>query len=156
MLADEPEAWLLKCAVDPKQYARSDVIIAYLALETIERLAAPIAALSHAGVDEARRAGPPLTLRVAPGLTAAFDPGGNESFGTHRCRLIAEAPGGGVDDVLARFAAEGIDPVRPWAREATLCCHGNADPCRHDAAAVRCRAARPTCSSTPQLPPTTR
>jgi hypothetical protein len=117
MLADEPEPWLLKCAVDPKQYARSDVIIAYLALETIERLAAPIAALSHAGVDEARRAGPPLTLRVAPGLTAAFDPGGNESFGAHRCRLIAEAPRGGVGDVLARFADDGIDPARPWARE---------------------------------------
>ena len=34
---------------------------------------------------------PALALRLGPGLAFAEDPGGDESFGTHRCRLLAEA-----------------------------------------------------------------
>jgi hypothetical protein len=118
LLADEPEPWLLKCAVDPAQYARSDVTIAYLTPGAVERHAVQIVEIVRSGNVQARCGGPPLTLRVAPGLTAAFDPGGDESFGANRCRLIAEAANGGVQAVLARFAADGISPGRPWAREA--------------------------------------
>jgi hypothetical protein len=118
MLADEPEPWLFKCAVDPSQYARSDVIIAYLTPCAVERRAVQIVELARSGGVLGRCGGPPLTLRVAPGLTVAFDPGGDESFGAHRCRLIAEAADGGVQAVLARFAADGVNPARPWAREA--------------------------------------
>jgi Ser/Thr protein kinase RdoA (MazF antagonist) len=117
MLADEPDPWLLKCAVDPAQYARSDVIIAYLTPGAVERRAVQIVEFVRSGNIQGRRDGPPLTLRVAPGLTAAFDPGGDESFGAHRCRLIAEAANGGVQAILARFAADGISPARPWAHE---------------------------------------
>jgi hypothetical protein len=118
MLADEHEPWMLKCAVDPPQYARSDAIIAYLTPHAIERRAVQLVDLARSGDIRGRSGGPRLTLTVAPGLTAAFDPGRDESFGTHRCRLIAEAAHGGVEAVLARFAADGVNHARPWAREA--------------------------------------
>jgi len=117
LLADEPEPWLLKCAIDPAQYARSDVVIAYLTPDTVARRALQIVEVARSGHRQGRCDGPPLTLNVAPGLSVAFDPGGDESFGTHRCRLIAEAADGGVEAVLARFAADGINSARPWARE---------------------------------------
>jgi len=62
---------------------------------------------------------PALTLPLAAGLALAEDPGGAESFGAHRCRLIAEAvftaQERGIDDlegrtdvVRERFAHAGI------------------------------------------------
>lgn len=116
LLAAEPEPWLLKCATDPAQYARSDAVVAYLTTSTVERRAVQLVELALAGGDQAHPGGPPLTFPIAPGLTAAFDPGGDESFGVHRCRLIAEAPTGTVQAVLAWFASDGVDPARPWAR----------------------------------------
>lgn len=116
MLAGEPEPWLLKCATDPALHARTDATVAYLTAGTLERNAAGVLEIARAAGAHARAGGPPLTMPVAPGLAMAFDPGGEESFGAHRCRLIAEARGGTVKAVLARFASDGVDPARPWAR----------------------------------------
>jgi HopA1 effector protein family len=118
LLADEPEPWLLKCATDPAVHARSDATVAYLTPSTVERRGADVVelALALAADGHARAGGPPLTMPVVPGLAVAFDPGGDESFGAHRCRLIAEARGGTVDSVLERFVGDGVDPARPWAR----------------------------------------
>jgi hypothetical protein len=63
---------------------------------------------------------PVFTCRLATGLAAAQDPGGDESFGQHRCRLLADGFIGardlGVHDqrgtvavIRRRFAAEGVD-----------------------------------------------
>ena len=63
---------------------------------------------------------PVFTCRLATGLAAAQDPGCDESFGQHRCRLLAEgfieARDQGVHDkrgivavIRRRFAAEGVD-----------------------------------------------
>jgi hypothetical protein len=68
---------------------------------------------------------PLFTKRLWPGIGVAADPGNGESFGTHRCRLTAEAIvqawREGRQDVAARFAsvaarfhATGLDPARPW------------------------------------------
>ena len=53
----------------------------------------------------------------------AEDPGSGESFGQHRCRLIAEALASAEGDrngralaVLRRFHEEGIDPEFPHLR----------------------------------------
>lgn len=116
LLADEPEPWLLKCATDPALHARTDATVAYLTADTLERREVEVLEIARAAGDHARAGGPPLTMPVAPGLAVAFDPGGDESFGAHRCRLIAEAKGGTVKAVLARFASDGVDPARPWAR----------------------------------------
>src|SRR3954454_7722017 len=82
---------------------------------------------------------PPLTLPPAPGLAVAMDPGGDESFGTHRCRLIADASAApetgseaGIAVALAQLALDGVDAARPWARRDERYCRGNADRGRHD------------------------
>jgi hypothetical protein len=117
-LADETDPWLLKCATNPAMYARADAIVAYLTPRAVERRASQIVELANGFAGHARARGPALTIPVAPGLAAAVDPGGNESFGAHRCRLIAEAARDTVEAVLERFADDGVDPARPWARRA--------------------------------------
>ena len=112
LLDTEPEPWMLKCATAPQTHARADATVLFVTAAAAERHAAALAAAAPAGAPDHR---PPLTLRVARGVAAAVDPGGDESFGSHRCRLIAEA-GGDVDAVAARLRADGIDPARPWAR----------------------------------------
>jgi hypothetical protein len=68
---------------------------------------------------------PLFTRALAPGLALAEDPGTAESFGSHRCRLVAEgvwrAWRGGATSPDARLAAVedafregGVDPERPW------------------------------------------
>ncbi|HEY3640839.1 MAG TPA: T3SS effector HopA1 family protein [Xanthobacteraceae bacterium] len=67
---------------------------------------------------------PLFTKRLWPGVGVAADPGGGESFGSHRCRLTAEgivdAWREGKQDVPARlssvarrFSAVGLDLTRP-------------------------------------------
>jgi type III HopA1-like effector protein len=106
---------------------RSDGTVLYLRPEGIEaafRVLRPI--LSDFG-PELRPQAPPLTLNLGPGLGLAEDPGGGESFGQSRCRLIAEgflaARRQGVDDpegvtgVLQGFLRDaGLDPERPYLR----------------------------------------
>jgi hypothetical protein len=66
----------------------------------------------------------PFTLRLAPGLAFAEDPPGDDSFGSHRCRLLAEAVVEAhvrgmlrTEDRLAvvadRFAADGLSLDAP-------------------------------------------
>jgi hypothetical protein len=71
-----------------------------------------------------RTSPPALTKRLAPGLAFAEDPGGDGSFGTHRCGLLADAVAEAhelglsrVDDRLAviarRFARDGLSLDHP-------------------------------------------
>jgi HopA1 effector protein family len=68
---------------------------------------------------------PLFTKRIAPGLALAEDPGNGESFGTSRCRLVAEgiwnayargqqSEPARIEDITAAFARAGIAPDRPW------------------------------------------
>jgi hypothetical protein len=116
LLAEEDEPWLVKCATDPAVHARADATVAYLTRDAIERRAAQIVDVALGAGDHARTTGPPLTMPVVAGLAVAVDPGCDESFGMHRCRLIAEATGADVEAVLERFARDGVDAARPWAR----------------------------------------
>lgn len=58
---------------------------------------------------------PPLALRLRPGLAVADDPETGESFGQHRCRLVAAGleRGRTVEAAAAGLVAGGIDPERP-------------------------------------------
>src|SRR5262249_56861618 len=67
---------------------------------------------------------PLFTKRIAPGLALAEDPGNGESFGTSRCRLVAEglwhayAPGlqtqaARIQDGTAAFPRPGLAPAPP-------------------------------------------
>ena len=74
---------------------------------------------------EMREAVPALTLPLAPGLAFAEDPGGGESYGSHRCRLIVEAVleawregentlEGRLARVAEAFRRKGLDIARPY------------------------------------------
>ena len=58
---------------------------------------------------------PPLALRLRPGLAVAEDPETGESFGQHRCRLVAAGldQERTVEAAVAGLVAGGVDPARP-------------------------------------------
>ena len=114
----------LKTPTAPSLYGRTDAAVLYVGGRYF-----PITARIVAFVREKVRleaATPLFTKTLWPGIGAAVEPGTGESFGSHRCRLMAE---GIVDawrrgeqerasalcrNVEARFAAAGLDLRRPW------------------------------------------
>jgi len=116
----------LKCPVEPVACERVDAMVLY---HRLTDRAAVLAALQ----DRWARLGPlldpavpPLTCRVARGLSWADDDGGDRSFGEARCRALAAGLLGARDrwselpapDRLALLAdtlgRAGIDPAEPW------------------------------------------
>ncbi len=113
----------LKTPTAPGLYGRADATVLYVGSRYF-----PITARIVAGVRERvplEAATPLFTKTLWPGVGAAVEPGTGESFGQHRCRLVAE----GIVDawrqgeqkasarlaaVEARFAAAGLDFSRPW------------------------------------------
>jgi hypothetical protein len=65
---------------------------------------------------------PALTKALAPGIGFAEDPGTGDSYGLHRCRLVAEGLVAAwetrrrdrLESVAERFAAEGLEVERPY------------------------------------------
>ena len=125
-LAAAGTSYSLKVAVGDRDVGRPDRAVLYLtrdafavATPAIRRLHGALAHTLHPRV-------PRLTRRLEPGLALAEDPGTGESFGQHRCRLVADAirgdgDGGGSADpdervatVVAHLAAAGLDPARPY------------------------------------------
>jgi hypothetical protein len=128
-LLDRDCDWLLKCALTPCAYARADAIVLYLPAERLDELRGWVDASAAALSTVLRPGTPPLTLKIGRGLAACHDPGTGESFGQHRCRLIAEAvtsrnhaphPTRDVASLLAAVCARleqaGIAPARPYRR----------------------------------------
>lgn len=103
-------------------YPRSDAGVLYLDRSVYARAAAVLPRIhdevrAHLDADV-----PCFTRPLAPGLGLAEDPGGDESFGQHRCRLVTEALWRGFVDgvdadarlgrVTAAFAQAGFDVAR--------------------------------------------
>lgn len=80
----------LKLVDDPAAYARADAAVLYTDPGHYAAVAPLIAEVYPRVARHLRAAVPALTLELAPGLGLAEDPGGTESFGTHRCRVLAE------------------------------------------------------------------
>jgi hypothetical protein len=108
-------AFRLKVLNDPGAFSRCDAAVIYLARVDYRELADLILAL-HGEMDGFLSPRTPVfTARLAPGVGFAEDPGTAESFGEHRCRLLADAlvrsyetgtvPLAAVEE---RFAADGI------------------------------------------------
>lgn len=114
-----------KTGVQPGMLARRDSAVLY-----VPRRSAPF---THELVLEIRRAMQPLlrmevplfTLRLAPGVAFAEDPGTQESFGMSRCRMLAQGvwlahekgarlPEERLAFVEQHFRTEGISLERPW------------------------------------------
>lgn len=114
-----------KCLMHRALYERCDAAVLYLH-RRFAHLALELLPGVHTRLrDELRDETPLFTLRLASGLALAEDPGTAESFGMHRCRLLAEglwsAYVEGRQDTPARleriarqFARHGLDLNRPY------------------------------------------
>jgi hypothetical protein len=109
-------AFRLKVLNDPSAFSRCDAAVIYLSRDDYPELAGLILALhGEIGGFLSPRI-PVFTAGLAPGAGFAEDPGTAESFGEHRCRLLADAlvrsHESGSDPMAAveeRFAEDGID-----------------------------------------------
>lgn len=108
-----------KIANDPDSFGRRDTMLLYVDPRGI----IPVLQVVLRHRRGLRRQTPPFVLELAPGLgVAESPPGTHESFGAHRCRLVAEGLVSWLkrpsvspwSAVASRFAAEGLDLARPW------------------------------------------
>jgi hypothetical protein len=115
----------LKVADHPARLDRCDGAVLYLPGAGLAAVRATLLEVAAALAPRLRPAVPAFTLELAPGLGLAEHDGGAESFGTRRCRLLAEAilrahARGivSVDERIAvvseRFAEEGIRIDAPY------------------------------------------
>ncbi len=111
----------LKVARHP---GRPDAAVLYVE-EGYSEAALRAAARCHPRLARHLRPGVPrLTLELAPGVGLAEDPGTGDSFGQHRCEIVASALSAAQDRsleeaataVLQAFDESGIDPARPHLR----------------------------------------
>ncbi len=124
----------MKCSVMPSQYDRTDVAVIYLAKRLFPFVADLLqevypAVRPHLGPEV-----PFFTWRLAPGVGIAEDPANGESFGQHRCRLLAECCWScflrGDQETASRLAelrvvagAQGTDPERFHLNAGSLDCY---------------------------------
>lgn len=110
----------LKLPVEAAAYGRADAAVLYLPAAVADAATRVLREVHRAVAGMLRAPTPRLAFRLAPGVAVAEDPPTGESFGQHRCRLVAEAashaePAAMVDRILERFRSEGIDHGRPYA-----------------------------------------
>ena len=109
-----------KVPAAPGGYGRSDCGVLYLDSEDVEAALDIVAGTLRALGGALRPDTPLFARRLAPGLAFAESPPGGDSFGMHRCRLVAEglvtAFGRGaataearVDAVCERLTGYGLD-----------------------------------------------
>jgi hypothetical protein len=108
---------------------RSDNLVAYVPSVQRKDALLAVAALSGKLQKSVHPEMPLCTMSVLPGVAWADDPGTGESFGRHRCRLLASALArAGVHaspDVVARaveqtWREEGLHPAEPHRGTADL------------------------------------
>lgn len=80
----------LKLVSQPEQYRRCDAGVLYFRGADYGQVAAIAEGAYGLLAADLRPLTPALTKTLAPGLGLAEDPGGQESFGTHRCLALAE------------------------------------------------------------------
>lgn len=114
-----------KTLSEASAYTRADAAVLYLAKRYYHIAAALLCALAEPLDATLRDAVPMFCKTLRPGVGMAEEPGTGESFGMHRCRLVAEgvidAWAGGsqsvaarLDAVQKRFSAAGIALDTPY------------------------------------------
>lgn len=113
----------MKTLVDPRHYTRTDATVLYLARRHHDIARTLIG--SFPAAIQLRPEVPLFTLPVRDGVGMAEEPNTGESFGMHRCRMVAEAivdlwkrgdqsTAGRLKAVEAQFRASGFDLERPY------------------------------------------
>jgi hypothetical protein len=114
----------LKCPLDLDRCRRPDAVVLYLPVAAWDAMRAGLAAGHRRVRAWLRPLVPTLTHQLAPGLALAEDPGA-DSFGTHRCRIVAGGladarhagvtdPGALCDAAVAALAGHGVAADAPW------------------------------------------
>jgi len=124
----------MKCLSHSGLFHRLDAALVYMH-RRFARLAADLLLQVHAEFGQGVGPDvPPFTRMIAPGMALAEDPGSdsmytfasvNESFGTHRCRLLAEGilraaalglhtPADRLQEIERHFLRNGISFDRPY------------------------------------------
>jgi len=112
-------------------YVRSDAAVLYIARRYYSIVAAIVETMPASVTSQFRKIAPLFTRIFADGIGAAEDPGSGESFGMHRCRLVAE----GIVDawlqgrisredrmaaVAQRFAMNGLTLDHPYLNSGSM------------------------------------
>lgn len=120
----------LKVLNDPARFDRCDAGVLYANRCDSGAVAATLGRVYRTLAGDLAPGTPAFTRPLAPGVGFAEDPGGEESFGQHRCRLLAEglvrahergerSPDGRWRVVAECFAEDGLRPDRPFLNAAS-------------------------------------
>jgi HopA1 effector protein family len=115
----------LKVLNNPDSYVRRDAGVLYLYKSEYAAVANILSRVYPRIANYLKPGEPAFAKHLAPGVGFAEDPGIEESFGLHRCRLLAEglvqayeqrahSPAQRFRIVADRFALEGISLSRPY------------------------------------------
>lgn len=111
-----------KVTNDPAHFGRTDTLLLYVTPKHAGRVAAFLRRFARATPRALNSGTPPMTFPLARGVAIAESPAHHaESFGSHRCRLVAEglltarAEGRPMLTAVAeRFEREGLSWDEPW------------------------------------------
>lgn len=114
-----------KTLVDKAAYRRADGAVLYCAKRYFAIVASLLDSLPDAVTTQLRSSTPMFTKALQAGIGMAEEPGSGESFGMHRCRLVAEGiidawttgsqtTEARLEAVEKRFAAGGFQLARPY------------------------------------------
>ncbi|HEX8219027.1 MAG TPA: T3SS effector HopA1 family protein, partial [Chloroflexia bacterium] len=117
----------LKVINDPRRFQRCDAAVLYISRADYSRAVAHVEHARAAIANEMREPVPALTRKLAPGLGLAEDPEDHESFGLHRCAMLAEGLVRAYEkgkerieerlqEVVDRLVEAGVDIERPYLR----------------------------------------
>lgn len=115
----------MKCLNNPCAYRRTDGAVLYLRRQHFQIGARIVCAAADELAAWFKPEVPLFSRELVPGVGMADDPGAKDSFGTSRCRMLAEglidawcSGATSTDDrlqfVADRFASLGFDLEQPW------------------------------------------
>ena len=115
----------LKVANHPARFDRCDAAVLYLLIEAFDEIRGMLADIATALTSSLRPKVPAFTRAFAPGVGLAESPTTGESFGEHRCGLLADgivdaheqgvaAGAARVDAVIESLAASGVKIDAPY------------------------------------------
>ena len=124
----------MKALTEPAMYQRSDATVLYVARRYYDITARIVHDLPSAIAGQLREDTPLFTKTLLPGVGMAEDPNTGESFGMHRCRMLAEgivdawmnsdqSVEGRMNSVAARFAGSGFRLDLPYLNPGSVDLH---------------------------------
>lgn len=129
-----PVPFRFKCLTRSALYARADAAVLFVARRMYPVVAGLVEDTYHRVAPQLRADAPLFAKPLAPGLALAEDPGNGESFGSHRCRLVAEAlvnaethgrrtPEARLEEVEKLFHEHGLSLESPHLSRGSIDCY---------------------------------